>query len=112
MYTAPRPLRRHLEEEHADSITQPATADFFLESCSRPLTELPAVMACPLCDDYEPHSDLSTTKSSTISVADIKRHLADHLEQLALFAIPPAMDDEQESSSRQSDGVQRDKVSS
>lgn len=74
-----------------------------LDACSHPVLEVPAVSACPLCDDHEIDRENKPAVSSVIAIIDVKRHLADHLEQLALFAILPTADIDETPGSRNED---------
>ncbi|GIZ44579.1 hypothetical protein CKM354_000777400 [Cercospora kikuchii] len=68
-----------------------------IASSSRPVTEIPA-SACPLCDEWQQDLLARATKMghpTTNVVAplhDFRRHLGQHLEQLALFAIAPNLE--------------------
>ncbi|KAK4501026.1 hypothetical protein PRZ48_006832 [Zasmidium cellare] len=69
-----------------------------VDAGSRPVAEIPA-NACPMCDEWElklkesaNEMEIPSENVLTVSVHDFERHLSQHLEQLALFAIPPALE--------------------
>lgn len=81
---------------------------------SRAMDRMPAI-SCPLCDDLaiQPDSQAerrdgkaSSAAELTVPVGLFRRHLAGHLEQLALSAIPISFDDSKlsDSDSHTSDG--------
>jgi pentatricopeptide repeat protein len=86
----------HLRREHADMIDddgeQPGR-----DLARKPLAQIPA-SDCPCCSDWADRlkeREIETSGSSptgTLAVTPVvfKRHLAGHLEQLALFAVPIA----------------------
>ena len=66
----------------------------FIKACSRPLEAIEA-SACPLCHVWEEklqqragHSDQDRNGAIGTTLHEFRRHLGQHLEQLALFAIP------------------------
>jgi hypothetical protein len=83
-------LAIHLGRHHPETLNEgPEHAMTYMTS--RPLDYLDA-SRCPLCD----WDKLLSSKGSitTVSRASFMGHLAHHLEQLALFAIPRAISDE------------------
>lgn len=52
--------------------------------------------ACPLCNDWKLHLPPEIPNDGTVyaTVAQFRRHLGKHLEQLALFSLPKASDDD------------------
>lgn len=77
-----------------------------VEASSHPLSE--TAPDCPLCDfDIDVHRQANKTgqaippgTQAVIPLAELQKHLALHQEQLALFAIPPAVERGVESESR------------
>ena len=61
-----------------------AQMPLILETCERPIKSFGSE-SCPLCTDWEPPSTKENVKS-------FSRHLARHLQQLALEALPLAID--------------------
>ncbi|KAF1993823.1 hypothetical protein P154DRAFT_49837 [Amniculicola lignicola CBS 123094] len=86
----------HMRREHTD-ITQSGGEEAVLDMGRRPLNQIPA-QDCPCCTEYldrvkdraaaQGLSPQITGNIVTVVPSDFKRHLASHLEQLALFAIP------------------------
>lgn len=85
--------KRHPEiQEVEDNEIQPA-----MDLARRPLAQIPA-SDCPCCSDWADRLSAQAGRTNDISSGDIiavlpttfKRHLAGHLEQLALFSIPIA----------------------
>lgn len=99
-------LQKHLRSTHnVDDIPEEVLAEVATSS-SHPLTEV--VPNCPLCnfgdevrrDAASSGQQLSENTEVVIPLADYHRHIASHQEQLALFAIPPAIERSVESESR------------
>ncbi|PIA93693.1 hypothetical protein CB0940_05156 [Cercospora beticola] len=92
VFTSGQAIEAHVQAVHP---TLPAEViPTIIDSSSRPATEVEA-SACPLCDEWQEgliakatELALSTTHV-VVSLHDFRRHLGHHLEQLALFAIPP-----------------------
>ncbi|CAG7566372.1 unnamed protein product [Fusarium equiseti] len=76
-------LKKHLNNTHAGIVTE-AQMPLILETCERPIKSFGS-NSCPLCTDWEPPSMKENAKS-------FSRHLARHLQQLALEALPLAID--------------------
>jgi hypothetical protein len=83
----------HLRREHAD-ILHDDNELLGRDLAKRPLTQIPA-SDCPCCFDWADRlrksirtSEPSLNDVITVVPTVFKRHLAGHLEQLALFAIP------------------------
>jgi hypothetical protein len=74
----------HLEQHHPETLSAELTHTITYMT-SRPLDYLDA-SRCPLCDWDK--SLASRSSVTTVSCASFMGHLAQHLEQLALFAIP------------------------
>lgn len=85
-------LRTHLENEHAMSADD-ERLETILSACSRPAQQI-AARDCTLCD-WEPrlrhrNAEIPETADTTVTVVHFMKHLAGHLDQLALFALPRA----------------------
>ncbi|KAH7198805.1 uncharacterized protein B0J16DRAFT_360480 [Fusarium flagelliforme] len=76
-------LKKHLDNTHSGMVTE-AQMPMILETCERPIKSFGSD-SCPLCADWEPPSTKENVKS-------FSRHLARHLQQLALEALPLAID--------------------
>ena len=85
-------LEDHFRNRHAGTFTE---AQLFgvVQLCEIAQDRFPP-SACPLCDDWKLHSLPEVSKDTTVyaTVAQFRRHLGKHLEQLALFALPKASD--------------------
>jgi hypothetical protein len=92
-YDSATSLRQHLQKAHPAFSEDPFDQNSILDMCSRPIAHMPADSACPLCDDYERGNETQPASTPVIAMRDIKKHLADHQEQLALFAVPRVEDD-------------------
>ncbi|KAK5747555.1 hypothetical protein LTR17_000198 [Elasticomyces elasticus] len=100
-FISPDALHTHLAHVHNHALPVGLAASAILQASSRPLDQIPAAGACPLCDEwYEglkadgirrqvPEDDVLV-----VSARDLERHLASHHEQLSLFAV--SRDDEEE----------------
>ena len=76
-------LKRHLNSTHAGMVTE-AQMEMVLETCERPIKSFSSD-DCPLCADWEPPFTKENAKG-------FSRHLARHLQQLTLEALPLAID--------------------
>ena len=84
----------HLKERHA-KILDNAEGELEMSLARKPLTEIPA-KDCPCCTEWvdrlKEREVLAGTPilngTLTVNPTVFKRHLANHLEQLALFALP------------------------
>lgn len=106
-YTATKMLQQHILGEHGAHSDEEVLS--LIEHGKLVPSQLKA-QGCPFCDDWA--SILSHRRhqteglaSSTIHQADIlvslthfKRHVATHQEQLAIFAVPRTVDDDEEHS--------------
>ncbi|GAB7360744.1 hypothetical protein MBLNU230_g0618t1 [Neophaeotheca triangularis] len=77
---------------------------------SSPAVEVPS-SSCMLCDEWDAKLRLEATSKGVpeshvllIPIEKLRRHLAQHMEQLALFAIPPSVDSDVRSSECTSEG--------
>jgi hypothetical protein len=98
-------LEQHLISAHNGEITS-SQFDMLVEACERPIKTFETA-SCPLCTDWKPLTTEDNAKN-------FSRHLARHLQQLALEALPLAVqgleiqypdeeDDEGEVDSNESD---------
>jgi hypothetical protein len=82
----------HMRHSHSGSFSEHQLEDL-LNMCQRPLQSTSSI--CPLCtDETEEHvnGQLQIRRDPKhVSPSELKRHLGHHLEQLALFAVPPSM---------------------
>ncbi|KAF5716303.1 hypothetical protein FMUND_6421 [Fusarium mundagurra] len=83
IFNSAEELKKHLNNTHSGMVTE-AQMPLILETCERPIKSF-ASHSCPLCADWEPTSTKENAKS-------FSRHLARHLQQLALEALPLAID--------------------
>ncbi|KAK5112294.1 hypothetical protein LTR85_011566 [Meristemomyces frigidus] len=90
-YESALALLHHVRTSHGQSLLDSEVADRLLRASSRPVSEVAADSACPLCKDREWHLDVQSgpAHNGPVAVGIVKRHLAKHLEELALFAITP-----------------------
>lgn len=99
-------LESHLRSTHNVNEIPEEVLTNVVSSSSHPLTEI--APHCPLCDyDDQLRRDalskghqLPEDVQVVIPLADYHRHIARHQEQLALFAVPPAIERSVESESR------------
>ncbi|KAK5682106.1 hypothetical protein LTS10_005231 [Elasticomyces elasticus] len=90
-------LEGHLLSRHADRFSR-AVVRSIVDLNSSPITEYAVHDACPFCDDLLHLTTHDTAGGNrdhmkVISETKIKEHIATHLEQLALFALPPTDED-------------------
>jgi hypothetical protein len=99
-------LLEHMRFYHAGDGLPAEVLTQVVKASSRPLSE--TAPDCPLCDfDIEVRRQADRTgqavpssSQAVIPLAELQKHLALHQEQLALFAIPPAVERGVESESR------------
>jgi hypothetical protein len=105
-FSSSQGLHEHLRSLHAGHELPPEVLSQVVQASSRPLNEI--APDCPLCDfDIEVNRQADRTgqaippgSQAVIPLAELQKHLALHQEQLALFAIPPAVERGVESESR------------
>lgn len=106
-------LELHMCRKHDAGALPEAVLTQVAAASSQPMSEISA-SECPLCNqlDQDMRSEMmrlgTGVPPSTAIMVPAKKfedHLAEHLEQLALFAIPPAVDGNVESDSREGRGV-------
>jgi hypothetical protein len=93
----------HMQGKHPE-IVGDCHDESFLSLGRRPLAQIPS-SDCPCCDDWESRlrqrmvmPDDGSGEAIYVLPTVFKRHLASHLEQLALFSVPiSAMSDEADS---------------
>lgn len=79
-------LRGHLQTVHTESINAPQL-DEVIQACERQ-SDMSQAAHCVLCG------------VKLASLKALNNHLGSHLEELALFALPPTIEDTSEGSSR------------
>ncbi|KAM0229162.1 hypothetical protein ACHAPO_010192 [Fusarium lateritium] len=72
-------FKRHLNKSHPGMVTE-AQMPLIIDACERPIKAFDSGN-CPLCEDWNPTSGSNNAKG-------FSRHLARHLQQLSLAAIP------------------------
>jgi hypothetical protein len=105
-FSSSQGLHEHLRALHAGDSLPAEVLHQVVEASSRPLSE--TVPDCPLCDfDNEVYHQANRLGQAiplgsqvVIPLVELQKHLALHQEQLALFAIPPAVQRGVESESR------------
>jgi hypothetical protein len=105
-FSSSQGLHEHLRALHAGDGLPAEVLAQVVEASSRPLVE--TAPDCPLCDfDVDVHREagrlgqaIPSCSQAVIPLAELQKHLALHQEQLALFAIPPAVERGVESESR------------
>ncbi|KAJ4013726.1 hypothetical protein NW766_005965 [Fusarium irregulare] len=83
IFNSAEELKKHLNNTHVGMVTA-VQMPLIIETCERPVRSFVSD-SCPLCADWEPPSTKENAKS-------FSRHLARHLQQLALEALPLAID--------------------
>jgi len=108
-FTEKAKFSEHLQSMHSNLVAQ-SQLEALLLQCEEPVDKIPA-SACPLCDEWEsnlldPKQDskrLFLNNGAVVepygTVVQFRRHLGRHMEQLALFALPMAEDNEMEDDS-------------
>ena len=93
-------LESHIQEKHSEYTKQQISS---LISLCEQMPEAIAPSACPFCDwdarlrERIPPTDTHTAETSlkpktlAVTPGQFRRHVGNHLEHLALFAIPPPM---------------------
>ena len=77
----------HLHRDHKGEI-QDGQIESLEKLANRPAQHI-STSACPFCDCLKDFSDTrKSTSKSHVSLAHFRRHVAQHLEQIALFALP------------------------
>ena len=95
-------LNKHFKKLHAEDLleTDEQAVNAMVAVSSRPMERIPAE-SCPLCDEWagqlvshvqDPNIQSPLQSKLMTTVQQFRRHLAGHLEQLALSAIPMSFD--------------------
>lgn len=83
-------FKAHLLGTHADKVTD-AQLPAIVNVSKRPITRIPA-KDCPCCDEWDESLRVANPQIAgavlTVSTTQFRHHLANHLEQLALFSLP------------------------
>lgn len=96
-FAAPSEMKKHLRQSHASTALQmnDQTLNALVAASSRPMEQMTADL-CPLCDTWNLRSAVDAVAPldtrTPFSPQAFRRHLAGHLEQLALSAIPVSFD--------------------
>ncbi len=89
-------LQAHVRKAHADVLVDVSQLGMLISAGQRAADVIPAV-ECPFCDEWEESLRAVAPAPEGVAAADIvitvepkqfRRHVALHMEQLALFAIP------------------------
>lgn len=78
---------------HFSSADIGFNVDSLVDACSRPVSTVAAKVACPFCNEYTQTSEDQAVEKSVLPVVDVKRHLASHMEDLALLSITTSAQD-------------------
>ncbi|KAI0096999.1 hypothetical protein GGR51DRAFT_486625 [Nemania sp. FL0031] len=96
-------FKSHMKNTHSNVSVNDGQLEIFMNAGQRPVDVI-AAAACPFCDEWEttlrddtpvPPSVDPSGVVITVEPAQFRRHVASHMEQLALFAIPRSMDDDE-----------------
>lgn len=85
-------LEWHTKMKHKD-IANSQTLDTFLETCSRPIEVFPA-STCDFCDwaaqlrAVPENANIDMDGEINVTAAQFLKHVARHIEQVALFSLP------------------------
>ena len=85
-------FQSHITGRHAD-MARSTQLEAFIETCSRPI-ERQLAAGCDFCDWSTKLKSLSENSSMTegedihVTISQFMKHIARHLEQVALFALP------------------------
>lgn len=106
-------LVQHMCRKHDAGALPQAVLSQVAAASSQPVSEISA-SDCLLCDQLDQDmrsemmrlgTEVSASTAIMVPARKFEDHLAEHLEQLALFAIPPAIDGNVESNSRKGGGM-------
>ena len=110
LFTSVGSLESHIQKEHLEYTKQQISS---LISLCEQMPEAIAASACPFCDwdarlrERPPTTDTHTAETSlkpnilAVTPGQFRRHVGNHLEHLALFAIPPTMKESSGASSNE-----------
>ncbi|KAI9791856.1 MAG: hypothetical protein M1816_003401 [Peltula sp. TS41687] len=93
-FHSPEPFKNHLRDCHTKAFTE-AQLPVLIDMCQIPVEKIRPT-ACPLCDDWKVMSTDPDSHGTTavVTPSQFRRHLGRHLEQLALFALPKRLEDD------------------
>ncbi|KAI0965397.1 hypothetical protein F4678DRAFT_335366 [Xylaria arbuscula] len=89
-------FKSHLQSQHSDVLANEIQIEIFMNASQRAVDVIPAE-ECPFCDEWAVSlkDDMSVPPSTsyselliTVQPVQFRRHVASHMEQLALFALP------------------------
>ncbi|KAI8635553.1 hypothetical protein F5Y19DRAFT_14534 [Xylariaceae sp. FL1651] len=92
-------FKSHAKDKHANVLVDDNQLDIFMSACQRTVDAI-AASECPFCDEWGatfkenmpvPQSANCSEVVITVEPIHFRRHVASHMEQLALFAIPRSM---------------------
>ena len=93
-------FERHLQKAHLGTVLSQNVLSRIVEASSHPIIEI-AASACPFCDSWDSALRVEAksqgllvpdTDSLNVPTTRFQQHLAEHQEQLALFAITPEIE--------------------
>lgn len=111
-FNSSQDLVKHLRRAHDSAALPDEVLSQVVAANSQPVAEISA-SDCPLCDQLEHDMRAEASRLGTeialssrvmLPISQFERHLGDHLEQLALFAVPPTIDGNVESHSKKGTG--------
>lgn len=100
-FRTPADFKSHMKNMHPDVLVDHRQLEVFMVAGQRAVDAI-AADECPFCDEWGetlknntpvPESTGSPEVVITVELAQFRRHVASHMEQLALFAIPRSMGD-------------------
>ena len=97
-------MKDHVSQHHSGCVSK-RQLSAFIDQSKRPIKSIQP-SDCPFCDDSWARADSSFASSEEDLVVDLdqfRRHLARHLQQVALFALPKLIMDESQSLRLQND---------
>jgi len=115
-FQSAKDLEQHMYRMHDASALPKTVLLQVAAASSQPISEISAA-ECPLCDRLDQDmreemlrlgTEITASTRVMVPVRKLEDHLAEHLEQLALFAIPPTIDGNVESDSRKGRGEDND----
>ncbi|MCJ1242896.1 hypothetical protein MMC30_000092 [Trapelia coarctata] len=98
-YESEETFTAHMNRRHQGSFTE-AQLPALVQKFQRPLSKIPP-SACPFCTEWEaalrqnqgPKSSVDPSDILVVEASEFCKHVATHMEELALFALPDRYDD-------------------
>ncbi|KAI0447114.1 hypothetical protein F4803DRAFT_546648 [Xylaria telfairii] len=112
-FRTPAAFKSHMRDMHTDVLVDDRQLEVFMAAGQHAVDAI-AADECPFCDEWGetlknntpmPESTGLSEVVITVDPVQFRRHVASHMEQLALFAIPRSMGDD--GSEEDSDGAAR-----